>query len=174
MAILPSLGEVLVKKFTQGGKNFTMFYRSGRGPNNFKYSISLFQDNATGKFVNGSYKSVQVKNGCRTAWRQDLMNSEGYGNRTYRFDRVPAEEAKKHMVTPDITLTYFKDPVYNGTVQRLFPDFFVQRHQGYGFVGKNAVRDIKANPQYNRDVDRVLAQIEENCARRKAEYDPWG
>ena len=102
------------------------------------------------------------------------MNSRGYGNYTYPGGRVPAGEAIEHAITPDVSLTYFKDPVYDGTVKRLFPDeVFVQRSQGYSFVGSDAVRDIKANPLYNRDVDRVIAQIEENSARRKAEYDIW-
>ena len=168
--ILPSLQEILTRAVTVNGKNYTMLHSSGIGPDNFRYSISLFFDREKQHFVNGSYKSVHVKNGIRSTWRQDLMNSKGYGNWTYPGERIPAQEAKQHMVTPDISLTYFKDPVYDGTVKRLFPN---EISSELDTIGRRATCNLKSNPEYNRDVDRVIKQIEENYQRSRDEYDPW-
>ena len=174
MGILPSQVTTLIREITHNGKKYNMFYRSGTGPNNFKYSISLFQDAATGNFVNGSYKSTKKVNGYLSTWRQDLLVSNGYGTRTYPFNRIPANEAIEHSITPKITLNYFKDPVYDGAVERLFPNgIVVNKSRGYLVSGEKATRDIKCNPLYRREADEALEEIERASANRRATYGDW-
>lgn len=173
--VLPSLKSMLERVISIDGKTYTMLYRSGKGPDNFNYSISLFFDHEKHQFVNGSYKKVQVKNGCRSTWRQDLMQSQGYGNYTYRGQRISADEAKQHIVTPDITPAYFKDPVYDGAVERLFDadkTNFATMH-GTVNIGKIAKCHLQNNPLYNKDLDKAIRKIEEDYRRNRDMYDPW-
>ena len=174
MGILPSAFQTLFREITHNGKKYNMFHRSGTGPNNFKYSISLFQDATTGKFINGSYKNTQKVNGRLSTWRQDLLISRGYGTQTYPFNRVPVDEAIEHSITPRDSLTYFKDPINDGAAMRMFPDeMIIHKSQGHVVSGQQATRDIKMNPLYNKEVDKAIEEIERASANRRATYGEW-
>ena len=151
MGILPSSVKMLVKEVVRQGNRYNIFYKSGTASNGTKYSISLFQDAATKKFVNGSYKRVQDLNGCRNTWRQDLFVTKGHGTRTYPFGRISGKESVENAITPRIAEHYFYDPIRDGGVKRLFPKqerIITNSGQVSTFTVEQAIRDIEMNPTY--------------------------
>lgn len=175
MAKLPSSVQTLVREVVHQGKKYNMFHRSATGANGLKYSVSLFQDAATGRFVNGSYKRLRNLDGCLHTWRQDLMISQGHGTYTYPFGRISGKESVEHAITPHIASHYFYDPVDDGAVRHLFPEEGVFAHRGQGYLasGEQATRDIKMNPLYRKEADEAYAEIERASANRRRIYGEW-
>lgn len=161
---LQSLDRVLTKTITRGGKTYTLFHKSEKNDGILR-GITMFFDHESGKFINGRMKEVSkgfvLKPNERIVTCQDLMNNTAYGFHDLPAKRLSLIESKKWAVKPESsTIQYFKDPVADGTVERLFNgdvkvlgDFW---HRNLRDIGRIATNDLKANPMYNKEMDAYL------------------